>query len=130
MTRNIAKISCFSKKNLKGNIMMAIQFIIDSASDILPEEANELGVICLPLTVRFDDEEFEVVLVSSSYPPVIAFTFIYTGLLYLVNSVMFKGDKSFKKVFTMYGVNSVITSATLLATAIFMFIRSFYDKNM
>lgn len=38
---------------------MAIQFIIDSASDILPEEANELGVICLPLTVRFDDEEFE-----------------------------------------------------------------------
>ncbi len=56
---------------------------------------------------------------------VIAFTFIYTGFLYLVNSVMFKGNRSFKKVFTMYGVNSVITSATLLATAIFMFVNVF-----
>ena len=56
---------------------------------------------------------------------IIAFVFIYTGLLYLVNSVMFKGDKSFKKVFTMYGVNSVITSVTLLTTAIFMFINVF-----
>lgn len=56
---------------------------------------------------------------------VIAFAFIYTGLLYLVNSVMFKGERSFKKVFTMYGVNSVVTSATLLVTAIFMFINVF-----
>ncbi len=56
---------------------------------------------------------------------VIAFAFIYTGLLYLVNSVMFKGERSFKKVFTMYGVNSVVTSVTLLVTAIFMFINVF-----
>ena len=54
---------------------------------------------------------------------IIAFTFMYTALLYLVNSVMFKGDKSFKKVFTMYGINTVITSVTLLVTAIFMFIH-------
>ena len=56
---------------------------------------------------------------------VIAFAFIYTGLLYLVNSVMFKGERSFKKVFTMYGVNSVVTSVTLLVTAIFMFVNVF-----
>ncbi len=38
---------------------MAIQFIIDSSSDISPEEAKELGVILLPLTVRFGTKEFE-----------------------------------------------------------------------
>ena len=37
---------------------MAIQFIIDSASDILPEEAAALGLIHLPLKVIFGDEEF------------------------------------------------------------------------
>lgn len=36
---------------------MAIQFIIDSASDILPEEAKALGLIHAPLLVRFGDEE-------------------------------------------------------------------------
>lgn len=53
----------------------------------------------------------------------VASVFIYTGLLYLVNSVMFKGDKSFKKVFTMYGINTVITTAALLVSAIFMFVN-------
>lgn len=38
---------------------MAIQFIIDSSSDISPEEAKELGVTLLPLTVRFGTEEFK-----------------------------------------------------------------------
>lgn len=56
---------------------------------------------------------------------VIVLTFMYTGFLYLVNSVMFKGEKSFKKVFTMYGVNTVITSVALLATAILMFVNVF-----
>jgi DegV family protein with EDD domain len=37
---------------------MAVQFIIDSASDILPEEAQALGLIHLPLTVRFGDQEY------------------------------------------------------------------------
>ena len=37
---------------------MAIQFIIDSASDILPAEAKEYGIIHLPLTILFDSEEF------------------------------------------------------------------------
>lgn len=52
----------------------------------------------------------------------VIFIFMYTGLLYLVNSVMFKGEKSFKKVFAMYGVNSVITTASLLVASIFMFL--------
>lgn len=37
---------------------MAIRFIIDSASDILPQEAEELGLIHLPLTVRFGNTEY------------------------------------------------------------------------
>ena len=37
---------------------MAIQFIIDSASDILPQEAEALGVIHLPLTVQFGEDSY------------------------------------------------------------------------
>ena len=37
---------------------MAIQFIVDSASDILPEEAEKLGIIHLPLKVLFGTEEY------------------------------------------------------------------------
>lgn len=34
---------------------MAIRFVIDSAADILPAEAAQLGLIHVPLTVRFED---------------------------------------------------------------------------
>ena len=37
---------------------MAIRLIIDSASDILPEEAKALGIIHLPLQLRIDDWEY------------------------------------------------------------------------
>ena len=37
---------------------MAVKFIIDSASDILPWEAKELGLIHLPLKVQFGDREY------------------------------------------------------------------------
>jgi DegV family protein with EDD domain len=37
---------------------MAVKFIIDSASDVLPEEAKELGVIHMPLLVRFGETEY------------------------------------------------------------------------
>ncbi len=37
---------------------MAVRFIIDSASDILPSEAEELGLIHIPLTITFGSEEF------------------------------------------------------------------------
>lgn len=38
---------------------MAIQIIIDSASDILPQEAEKLGITVLPLTVTFGEQEFK-----------------------------------------------------------------------
>ena len=37
---------------------MAIQFIIDSGSDILPAEAKALGLIHLPLKVMFGEDEY------------------------------------------------------------------------
>lgn len=37
---------------------MAVQFIIDSASDILPAEAEALGLVHLPMRVLFGSEEF------------------------------------------------------------------------
>lgn len=37
---------------------MAIRFIIDSASDILPEEAKALGLIHLPMTIMFGDTAY------------------------------------------------------------------------
>ncbi len=35
-----------------------VRFIIDSASDILPQEAEKLGIALLPMTVRFGEEEY------------------------------------------------------------------------
>lgn len=37
---------------------MATKIIIDSASDITKEEADKLGVILIPMEIRFEDEEF------------------------------------------------------------------------
>lgn len=37
---------------------MAVQFIVDSASDILPSEAKALGIVHLPLKVLFGQEEY------------------------------------------------------------------------
>lgn len=37
---------------------MATKIIIDSASDITKEEADKMGVILLPMHIRFEDEEY------------------------------------------------------------------------
>ena len=37
---------------------MAVKFIIDSASDVLPQECKKLGVVHVPLTVCFGDKEY------------------------------------------------------------------------
>ena len=38
---------------------MAIRFLIDSASDILPEEAAALGITCVPMQIAFSDKTYE-----------------------------------------------------------------------
>ena len=37
---------------------MATKIIIDSASDITKEEADQLGIVLIPMEIRFEDEEF------------------------------------------------------------------------
>ena len=45
---------------------MATKIIIDSASDIEKEEAEKLGIILVPLEIRFDDEEYLDGFISSN----------------------------------------------------------------
>ena len=51
-----------------------------------------------------------------------ALAFAFAGIIYLVNSIIFKGKTSFKKIFVIYGVISVVVSTSLLVSTIFMFI--------
>ena len=51
------------------------------------------------------------------------YSLIYVGFLYLVNSVIFKGEKNFKKIVILYGVCSIILSVGLLISSILMFIN-------
>lgn len=38
---------------------MGIHFLIDSASDLLPEEAAQLGVTCIPMQITFGEDTFD-----------------------------------------------------------------------
>ena len=108
---------------LLGVFALSISLFVLSMVKNLADMTSSLGPLALysigmsSIQVPYMKIFFVVLIVS------IAFIFVYAGLLYLVNSIMFKGDRSFKKVFTMYGINSVITSAALLVSAIFMFIH-------
>ncbi len=53
----------------------------------------------------------------------VALAFVFAGLLYLVNTVMFKGKANFKTIFSLYGTVSVISSAALILGSILMFIH-------
>lgn len=35
---------------------MAVKIVIDSASDMTQSEAEELGIVMLPMEIRFQDE--------------------------------------------------------------------------
>ena len=108
---------------LLGIFSLAISLFVLSLIKNLSEVTSSMGALTL-YTIGMSSIQipymkiFFVVLIVS-----IAFIFAYTGLLYLVNSIMFKGIRSFKKVFTMYGISSVITTVSLLVSTIFMFIH-------
>ncbi len=52
-----------------------------------------------------------------------ALSFAFTGLLYLVNTKMFKGEGTFKEIYSLYGVTSIINSVAVAATAILLFVN-------
>ena len=51
-----------------------------------------------------------------------ALSFIFVGILYLVNNLIFKGKESFKKMYVIYGIISIVISAALLASTILSFV--------
>lgn len=51
-----------------------------------------------------------------------ALAFLFTGILYFVNNVIFKGKDSFKKIFVIYAIISMIVSATLIVSLVLLFI--------
>ena len=52
-----------------------------------------------------------------------ALSFVYAGLLYLVNTIIFKRESSFKENYSLYGVVSIVTSATLAVSTIVGFLN-------
>lgn len=103
--------------------LSAALFMLSLIKNLSDMATSSMGALTIYSITRTSMEIPYLQIFFISLIAIIAFTFMYTALLYLVNSVIFKGDKSFKKVFTMYGINTVITSVTLLVTAIFMFIH-------
>ena len=53
----------------------------------------------------------------------ILYSLTYVGFLYLVNSVLFKGERNFKKIVSMYGVCIIVLILSLLISAILMFVN-------
>ena len=49
-------------------------------------------------------------------------SFIFVGVLYLVNNLLFKGKESFKKMYVIYSIISIIVSCTLLISIVLSFI--------
>ncbi len=50
-------------------------------------------------------------------------SFVYVGLLYLVNTVIFKGSANYKEIYSLYGVVSIINTITLAVSAILVFVN-------
>lgn len=49
-------------------------------------------------------------------------SFVFVGILYFVSNVLFKGKESFKKMYVVYGIVSIVVSATLLVSLVLSFI--------
>ena len=51
-----------------------------------------------------------------------ALSFVFVGILYFVSNVLFKGKESFKKMYVIYGIVSIVVSATLLVSLVLSFL--------
>lgn len=103
--------------------LSAALFILSLVKNIIDQQTSSIGGAFTLYALTGTMQISYLKLFFISLIMIILFAFIYIGLLYLVNSIMFKGDKGFKKIFTFYGINSVINSAALLASTIFMFVN-------
>lgn len=51
-----------------------------------------------------------------------ALSFVFVGVLYLVNNIMFKGKESFKKMYVIYAIISLVISCSLAVSIVLSFI--------
>lgn len=54
---------------------------------------------------------------------VFSLTFVFTGALYLANTIIFKGESDFKTIYALYGVCSVVTSFALALGTLMAFLN-------
>lgn len=54
---------------------------------------------------------------------IFALTFAYAGILYLVNTVIFKGKSNYKTIYSLYGVTSIVVTASLALATVLSFIN-------
>lgn len=54
---------------------------------------------------------------------VFGLSFVYTFILYVVNTMIFKREADFKEVYSMYGACSIVSSLGILASAILIFVN-------
>lgn len=54
---------------------------------------------------------------------VFGLSFVYTFILYVVNTMLFKREADFKEVYSMYGACSIVSSLGILASAILIFVN-------
>lgn len=54
---------------------------------------------------------------------VFGLSFVYTFILYVVNTMLFKREADFKEVYSMYGTCSIVSSLGILASTILIFVN-------
>lgn len=51
-----------------------------------------------------------------------ALSFVFVGVLYFVNNILFKGKESFKKMYVIYGIISLVVSCSLVLSIVLSFL--------
>ncbi|MCI9585456.1 MAG: YIP1 family protein [Bacilli bacterium] len=52
-----------------------------------------------------------------------ALSFAYIGILYLVNTTIFKGRANYKTIYSLYGVTSIVVTASLVLATVLSFVN-------
>ena len=61
---------------------------------------------------------------------VFGLSFVYTFILYIVNTMIFKREADFKEVYSMYGACSIVSSLGILASTILIFVNVSFGMIM
>lgn len=118
------KDNCDDKKFVKGiilNVILAVAgglfvlALIDSLMSSLTLFGG-YGSIMDGGYYTADYDAFEVFIKSAGF--LFALTFVYSGLLYLVNTVIFKGKGTFKEIYSVFAVSSIVETCGFLLSAL------------